>query len=110
MTIIVIDKDPFIRADISETLEQAFPDERVISLERLDDVPFVEATPQLLILDTSVSEMFKSQLVCLWSISGTRVILTDETKQIAHRAKRSWRGVDRPFTEKMLLDAIDGTD
>ncbi len=106
MTIVLIEKDSFVRLDMFEALVNAFPGSKVVSLERLDQSAEEVTAPRIVILDTPLGEIDGNAMIKTWTQSGARIILTDSHNQTATEPHQSWRKVDRPFTDQMLLDVV----
>ncbi|MEL6511169.1 MAG: hypothetical protein AAFQ47_06020 [Pseudomonadota bacterium] len=106
VTIVLIEKDPFVRIDMSEALAVAFPNVRVVTLEQLDQTVSDVAVPHVVILDTPLGELTDSAMVKAWTDAGAQIILTGSRDQAGDLKHQTWQNVERPFTDQMLLDVI----
>ncbi|WP_224825084.1 hypothetical protein [Cognatishimia sp. MH4019] len=107
MNILLIETDPFVRTDMQEALRAAFPGVNLLSVETLDGGDFPQGSPQIIILDTPMDEVQTNQRIAAWIASGSQIVLTNGSSVPLSLPEGKWRKVDRPFTEQMLLDALD---
>ncbi|MFL4471762.1 hypothetical protein ACERZ8_18460 [Tateyamaria armeniaca] len=107
MTIFLIEKDPFVRMDISEALTSAYPDANLITFDGLDAMAEARETPDVILLDASPEEVVDDAFIHRWSTQDLQIVFTAGNDQSSQQHNAFWRTLERPFTDDMLLKAVN---
>ena len=111
MTFIIVEQDPFVRADLKELLCDCFPHEPVCSMETpAEFLTWATKNPLSDLIVTLISAPI-SDVIALHHGLGAladrvRFVLMDDAPQGAQDSPEPWPFVSRPFSGDMVINAI----
>lgn len=106
LVIILVESDPVVRMDLSEALVGIFPDATIRTADKLENIGEDHYVADVVILDTPHAEILAWPNCKFWIDGNAHVILTHDTSDLTDIIHSTWRKLQRPFSEQMLLNSL----
>lgn len=106
MFILIVESDPLVRLDLRETLENEFSNSTVKCTDRLESQLDFAVTADVIILDTVDPSALPDSLHENWLCRVAHVVLTNISAEGDREFPVQWRRLQRPFSEKMIVDTL----